>query len=103
MMFSAAYSVVLVAGLVASLLWRRMLGSAAGPAAAGFALLVVGDLAPVVWETWGSGFGRPAADGHLPGLTDLPPGLVVSELLLMAGNAAGVTFLVVAVMRRARP
>ncbi|GAA0517317.1 hypothetical protein Ade02nite_84390 [Paractinoplanes deccanensis] len=102
MMFGAAYSIVLVAGLVASVLRRRRLGPAAGPAVAGFALLVVADLAPMVWETWGSGFGGLPAGGGLPGVADLPPGLVVSTLLLTVVNVAGTALLIAAVVRRGR-
>ncbi|MEU8819660.1 hypothetical protein [Actinoplanes sp. NPDC048796] len=101
-MFGAAYSIVLVAGLVASVLWRRRLGPAAGPATAGFALLAVADLAPAAWKAWGSGFGRPVSAGRVPGLTDLPPALIAGELVLMVAGAAGTAFLVAAVVRRAQ-
>ncbi|XVU22955.1 hypothetical protein ACQPZJ_37650 [Actinoplanes sp. CA-054009] len=93
------YSVVLIAGLIASVVWRRKLG------AAGFALLVVADLAPlaVVDLAPVAGDGGLSADGRLPGVADLPPGLIVGEVLLLAAYAAGIALLVAAVVRRGRP
>jgi hypothetical protein len=101
-LLSYGYPAVLVAGLIAAIRWRHRLGSAAGPAVAGFAVLVAHFVAQQWWDdAWAAlVMSRVVQPGH-PDLT-LSSGLIIGGVALAAGKAAGLLLLVAAVVRGRR-
>jgi hypothetical protein len=100
-MLSLAYPVLLVAGLVAAIVRRRRLGSAARLAVSGFAVLVLtyglGTL-----DVWGDGPDPAMFENELPGLGDFPPGILAVDLMLALAELVGTALLIAAVVRRGR-
>ncbi|MFE9202039.1 hypothetical protein [Micromonospora sp. NPDC007230] len=97
------YPTIVLVGLVMAILQRRRLGSAAGTAITGFAILAVGYAAGLWWgvllDEWSRTMGRDHFDGGIPEITDFPPGLVAADLGLTSVNAAGMALLILSVLR----
>jgi hypothetical protein len=104
---SLGYPVVLFAGLIAAIVRRRRLGPAAGPAIAGFAILVGPYAGDLVWAKVAgpsSSRDRLESRAELPGLAEIPVDLLVVDAMMVVANAVGLLLLVAAVVRgRSRP
>ena len=104
-MLSLGYPVVLLAGLIAAIVRRRQLGSAAALAIAGFAVLVVQYVGSLVWaKAAGPSFSREWRESGegLPDLADLPLDLLAGDALTVAASTVGLLLLVAAVVRGRR-